>query len=164
MICELCGKEVSFLKSAVVERTTMEVCTECMKFADGDLTAVLRAKRAKEARAQTSGGHTGGARLGPSDVLAKGEEELVLDYPDVIRNARMQADITQEALAKKINEKKSIIAKLETGHMRPNNELIRKLERALDIKLREKVKDYAIRGGQQKSMKLTLGDFIKRED
>ena len=49
--------------------------------------------------------------------------------------ARNAKGITQEKLANLINEKKSVIADYESGKAVPNNSVIFKLERALQVQL-----------------------------
>ena len=87
---------------------------------------------------------------------------LVSDFHVRIRRAREKLLWTPEDLGKKINEKKSVILKLEGGQMHPDDTLVRKLERTLNIKLKERPtmasapKSAVARG-------LTLGDFIRVE-
>jgi putative transcription factor len=90
--------------------------------------------------------------------------ELAEDYPKRISKARSKKGLTQEDLAKQINEKKSVISRLESGEMRPSDKLIKKLERTLDIKLKERM-EFQIEESKKKltSGGVTLGDLIKME-
>ena len=98
------------------------------------------------------------------DVYSKDEVlELVDDYPLRIREARASKDWKQETLAAKINEKKSVITKLESGNMKPNDALVEKLERALGITLKEKVPILKMESKQSMSKGMTLGDFVRTE-
>ena len=58
--------------------------------------------------------------------------DLIPEYSRVIREARMARDWKQEDLAAKINERTSVIAKLENGTMRPTDALLKKLEHELE--------------------------------
>lgn len=89
-------------------------------------------------------------------------EALAADYPVRIRSAREKRNLSQKELAASINEKWSIINKLEAGDMRPSDSLVSKLERALDIKLREKVEDVHIKK-QDGAQAMTLADLLKEE-
>jgi putative transcription factor len=89
--------------------------------------------------------------------------DLIPDYPKVIREARMARDWKQEVLAARLNERESVIAKLENGTMRPNDALIKKLEKELNIKLMEKVAVVKPEGGHSQGKTLTLGDLIKKK-
>jgi len=160
MICEMCGVDVPRLRKIVIEGSTLEVCSRCERFGQdyeevkdregivGRDTIAERLERREK-------------RLRGKDVFEGAEKELALDYPIRIRNARSKAGLNQEELAKKINEKKSVVAKLETGDMVPDNKLIKKLERALDISLTEAVGPVQAPKHREESRGMTLGDFIK---
>jgi putative transcription factor len=160
MICEMCGVDVPRLRRIVTEGSTLEVCQRCERFGEdyeevkdregiiGRDTIAERLERREK-------------RLKGRDVLEKSEKELAFDYPKRIRSARAKAGLNQEELAKKINEKKSVVAKLETGDMIPDNKLIKKLERALDISLMETVGQVQTPRHREGSRAMTLGDFIK---
>lgn len=89
-------------------------------------------------------------------------EAMAADYPARIRSAREKRNLSQKELAASINEKWSIINKLEAGDMRPSDSLVSKLERALDIKLREKVEEVQIKK-QDGAQAMTLADMLKEE-
>lgn len=89
-------------------------------------------------------------------------EALAVDYPARIRSAREKRNLSQKELAASINEKWSIINKLEAEDMRPSDSLVAKLERALDIKLREKVEEVQIKK-QDGAQAMTLADMLKEE-
>lgn len=160
MICEMCGVDVPRLKRIVIEGSMLEVCPRCEKFGQdydqvkdgegiiGRDTIVERLERREK-------------RLKSRDVFEKGERELAFDFPGRIRNARARLGLNQEELGKKINEKKSVVAKLETGDMIPDDKLIRKLERALDISLMEEVGPVMAPQHHEASRGMTLGDLIK---
>ena len=100
----------------------------------------------------------------PKDVYAEeGEEELVADMAQRIRRAREARGWKQADLGAKINERVSVIAKVEAGAMRPDDVLARKLERALGVRLKEKVPTAAVRKETPKGA-LTLGDLVNFEE
>lgn len=100
----------------------------------------------------------------PKDVYDQGGEmELVEDLPQRIRQARDARGWKQSDLGAKINEKASIIAKLESGAISPGDDLVRKIERELGIRLKERVQPVAVKK-QASPGGLTLGDLIKRGD
>ena len=92
-------------------------------------------------------------------------DEVVQDYDDRIRDARESEGLTQEDLADQLNEKSSLIRKLERGDVLPSDTVQRKLEKSLGISLStagggddgEWSSDSA--GGGT-----TLGDVVKRKD
>jgi putative transcription factor len=66
-----------------------------------------------------------------------GEKELAIDYHKRIQQARNGHGWSQEDLGQKINERKSVISKIENKSMKPDDKLVRKLEKVLGIKLME---------------------------
>ena len=91
--------------------------------------------------------------------------ELAQDYDERIRNAREQAGLTQEELANQLNEKTSLIRKIEHGDVLPSDDVQKKLERALDISLVEGVSDEDTEWESSGSSgTYTLGDVVKRKD
>jgi len=91
-------------------------------------------------------------------------DEIATDYDERIRTARESTGLSQEELADQLNEKASLIRKLERGDTLPTDEVQRKLERALDISLVEgqSVDDADWDSGDAGTM--TLGDVVKRKD
>ena len=67
-----------------------------------------------------------------------------------------------DEFAASIFEKKGILAKVEANQLVPDDKMVKKLEKALDIKLTETVSSGGRIGGGQ-STKMSLGDFIKKE-
>ena len=92
-------------------------------------------------------------------------DTLAQDYDQRIRSAREDTGMSQEDLAKKLNEKASLIRKLERGDVLPSDGVQNKLERELSISLSEE-------GGTEDSewesdaaaSGYTLGDVVKRKD
>jgi putative transcription factor len=68
-------------------------------------------------------------------MLREPDTALVTEYNRLIKQAREQLTLSQEQLGQKISEKPSVIRLLETGRLRPDALLARKLEHALRIKL-----------------------------
>jgi putative transcription factor len=65
-----------------------------------------------------------------------GEMELAPDWSKRVRVAREARTWTPEVLGKKLNEKKSVVLKIESGSFRPPDALVRKIEHLLQIRLR----------------------------
>ena len=93
------------------------------------------------------------------DIYTQIGTELASDYDVRIRKARQRMGLDQKKLAAKIQEKKSIIAKLETRSMRPDDRLMKKLEGALGIKLTEEIEVENVRKTSS-SGSFTIGDLI----
>lgn len=91
-------------------------------------------------------------------------EELASDYDEQIRAAREREGLSQEDLAKSLNEKASLIRKLERGEILPSDDVQKKLERHLDISLTAGSDDGDEEWESSGSMTQTLGDVVKRKE
>ena len=162
MICEFCGAEVSRTKNVAIESSVLAVCNDCARFGQevsapvvrrGSLPPVIAQRLEARQRRQT-----------PRDVYANpAVEELAEDFPMRIREARELRGWKQADLGAKINEKASVIAKLESGAMTPGDSLVKKLERELGIKLMEKLEPVVVKKAQTAGG-ITLGDLVKLRD
>ena len=158
MICELCGRDVPHLKKVIIEGVLMNVCDECAKFGT-EVKGNKIPENVKYLPPEIIRERIERKRRRRDKVLEE-EEILVEDYPQRIRRARERLNMTQDELAKKILEKKTIISKLERGEMTPDEKLIKKLEKALHIKLKEKISTSYL-PEEKKPKGMTLGDLIK---
>ncbi len=162
MICELCGADVPHTKNVAIESTVLAVCNSCAKFGDEVTAPVVRRGSMPPVIAQRLEARK--RRLTPRDVYTEtGEEELAEDFPQRIRRAREEKGWKQADLGAKINEKVSVISQLESGAISPGDALVRKVEHALGVKLKEKVAAVAMKK-QAPSSGLTLGDLIKMKE
>ena len=91
-------------------------------------------------------------------------DTVATDYDERIRNARERAGLSQEELAKQLNEKASVIRKLEHGDILPSDDVQRKLERALDISLVEGEEADDSEWSSDSPGSMTLGDVVKRNE
>ena len=88
-------------------------------------------------------------------------ELLVEGCADLIKKKRESMGISQKDFAIKINEKESMIHKIETGIFRPSISLAKKLGKFLGIKLIEEHQETHEKFKKPKEEGFTLGDFIK---
>lgn len=157
MECEVCGRKIWGKPiPVVIEGTEMKTCKQCARF--GRETKSW----SRMPRREPGKGVSLTRRKYPYGARRKPVIEIVEDYSLIIRHAREARKLTQEDLGRKINEKVSVIARLESGRMKPSVEIAKKLERALDIKLLEEVSEegeYSASG--EAKGELTIGDIIK---
>lgn len=147
------------MKTVAIESTVLSVCNECAKFGEEVSAPVVRRTTMPPVIAQRLEARK--RRMTPKDVYERpGGLELAEDFPRRIRTAREARGWKQSDLGAKINEKASVIAKLESGTMTPGDGLVRKLERELGIKLMERVEPVALRKPAAGAA-LTLGDLMK---
>lgn len=159
MPCEMCGKDVPSLRRAVIEGSAMNVCGNCVRFgvevvgAKNEITGASRVTQSLDRRAQ---------RAKTKDIYDQMQEELVPEYPEIVRAARVRKGLTPEQLSEKISESRNTIAQIERGELRPSDTQIKKLQRELGVKLLEKP-DF-VPGTKPKAGGaggITLGDVIR---
>ena len=161
MRCEVCGSKINSPLRALIEGARLTVCIECSKYGkivrEDDVEPGQKAPR--KAQLPIS------AKMPKKKTFeAKVEitQEVVEGYHTKIRQAREKLGLSHEELGKRINEKASVLSKLETGKMTPNNILVSKLEHALKIKLLVSISEEKIpENTQPQNRELTLGDLIQ---
>ena len=95
--------------------------------------------------------------------------EIVEDYAVRIRNARNQHNLNQDQFAQKLNEKPSLLRRIEAGKAKPNIKLAKKIEQVYNIKLIQSIDTIEVSPQTDKYMKKSsgssLGDiaFIKKK-
>ncbi|HEX9907834.1 MAG TPA: multiprotein bridging factor aMBF1 [Thermoplasmata archaeon] len=159
MICEMCGKQVTFCKKVTIEGVQLEVCSECSKFGAEAKKAPPKELPPKPVIAQRL--EVRERRGKPRDIYeTSGKEELVEDYSKRIRDARARTGMTQKDLAMKINERVTILSKIEVGQMRPDDKIVSKLQKELGIVLKERVAEISVTKETPKPTSITLADLI----
>jgi putative transcription factor len=161
--CEVCGGKIYGKPYKVmIEGANLTVCNQCVKHG----TIVREEPKPKGLMPKPQ------ARLQPLKIPTKRPTETTVDaslelaenFDQKIRQAREKLGLSHEELGKKINEKVSLLKKIETGKMTPDNKLSAKLEYALKIKLltpATEVKVPQTRTPRPVSRELTLGDLIQ---
>lgn len=162
MRCEVCGREI-YGKSyrVMIEGAKLTVCGKCAKLG----TIIWEETKPKtpmpSAKAPTR-------RLTlktkkPPQAAVESVLELVEDFDVKIRHARRKLGLSHKELGKKISEKVSVLKKIETGKMTPDNRLATKLEHTLKIKLLVQASEEKVPKANIKpvSRELTLGDLIQ---
>ncbi|MEM2138767.1 MAG: multiprotein bridging factor aMBF1 [Candidatus Woesearchaeota archaeon] len=144
--CEMCGKD-DVLVTAIVEGVELNVCNSCAAFGKIIKKQVKNELKTKQAKI----------------VKPKEERELILvireDFNTIIKNKREKMGLKQDEFAKYLNEKESIVQKIENGSYVPSIELARKLEKQLNISLvEEKVVEPQNMKAKQETF--TIGDAV----
>lgn len=132
MQCEICGAEAGKGRTIELDGSTLIVCAECVAFG-------VEKKPLAEA--------TGGAANAPKPTQTIGQPffereefdlglDIVPDFGARIRKAREQKQLTVQELAAKVFEKESVLHRIESQAIKPSDQLIAKLEKALGIKLK----------------------------
>ncbi len=146
MECEICGREIKGRSyTIIVEGSEMVVCAKCKEYgSEKPYTEVKKITIKKKVKEQK-----------PIEFV----EELIENFSQVIRREREKRGWSQAELAKKIQEKESLIRKIENGEITPEPDVVEKLEKLFDIKLREKVPEVKVEL-KKSNLKPTLGDVV----
>jgi putative transcription factor len=153
MQCEVCGSEIRGRPSyRIIEGGRMTVCARCADFGSRDWDP--RQRSAPRRRLQR--------RTQPRNEVEAAEVlELVEDYGTKIRKARQARRMTVEDLAKKINEKESVIKKLEKEELSPDRNLVRKIKNSLGLEILVLGEATPISVGGKVVTGRTLGEIMK---
>ena len=143
MLCEMCGKDVPLTSRVRLEHSVLSLCPDCAKFGTpldpAPTPSTPEASPRSSFRPGVVAGRATGTRrrLEERDLYQEiGEMELAPDWNRRIRVAREALQWTPELLGQKLNEKKSVVLKIESGSFRPPDALVRKIEHILKVRLR----------------------------
>ena len=174
--CEMCGKDVSSPSRVKIEGAELDVCDECTDFGtevkteDSSSTSTKYSTSSSGSSSSSSSSSSsgssssaggGGRRRDMFDEM----DEIVQDYDDQIRSARESKGLSQSELAQQLNEKASLIRKLERGDSLPSDDVREKSEGALSLGLSGGGSaDDTEWSGDSSDGNYTLGDVVKRKD
>jgi putative transcription factor len=171
----MCGAEEASLTTTKVEGAELELCSSCTDFgtevrdestsSGGGKYSTSSSTGKSSSSSGSSSGSSGssGSSTRPRDMFDD-MDEIATDYDERIREARESRGLSQEELADQLNEKASLIRKLERGDTLPTDDVQRKLERALDISLVEGQSSDDADWETDDAGTMTLGDVVKRKD
>jgi len=164
--CEVCGRPAPRLTRVTIEGAVMSVCDSCRRLGKTVVEPVPVGRNM----------HPGfrprlrGVRPAPPPEDLGGaleKHELVKGYGQVVRAAREAMGWSHQELGLKINEKASVIQKIEAERLVPDDVLARKLEHALRVKLLVEPAEAALQAeappikADPRPTTLTLGDLVK---
>ncbi|MFP4558021.1 MAG: multiprotein bridging factor aMBF1 [Candidatus Hadarchaeota archaeon] len=153
MECEICGKEIRGKPIKIlVEGSEVNVCFNCKPLGTEKQLTTSSQKGAKRVLLNRRAPRSNRSNIEFSD-------ELVENYNQIIRRERENRGWSQEKLGKKIQEKESLIRKIENKEINPEPNVVEKLERLFDVKLREKPTEVKV-DLKKSDMTPTLGDVV----
>nr|WP_245742057.1 multiprotein bridging factor aMBF1 [Natrinema salaciae] len=177
----MCGAETSSPNTIKVEGAKLDVCSNCTDFGtevkqtSSSSTSTKYSTSSNSSSSSSSGGgstgssasssSSGGSSTRRSDMFDD-MDELATDYDDRVRNARESKGLSQSDLANELNEKASLIRKIERGDTLPSDRVQSKLETFLEISLSAEgsAGDDSEWSGGSSTGSYTLGDVVKRKD
>jgi putative transcription factor len=142
--CEMCGKMEDLFR-VKIEGSLILACKRCSKF--GTVLSGFEPIVEKE--------------IEKPRTYVENEEKVVDNFSDIIRKEREKLGLKQGELAQKLNEKESVIHKIENGHMVLSLKLANKLGKFFGVKLVKVEKEESVRLDQGERPGFTLNDFMK---
>ena len=125
--CEICGIQIIDNGERVyVEGNLLTVCKACSKRGkpSNNQQNIQRKLAARPKKIEK-----------PDKITFEDSAILVKDFSEVIRNSRMSKGFTHEQLGFLIQERASLLRKIESGSLKPDEVLAKKLERFFRINL-----------------------------
>lgn len=124
-VCEICGAEAERLSRVKLEGTVLEACKNC-----ASLGEVL-----------PQAPHSLAARPAALPKKIDMSEFVVPGFGGMVKSARERQKLEFRALAEKLQIKEPLLHRVEQGRLVPDLGLAKKIERALGIKLVERIED-----------------------
>ena len=144
--CNICGWSRDKLSKSIIEGTLVSVCEECAKFGKIVDTPIEISKQHYN-------------RFEEIELIEEG-------YNNKIRKARERKNLTQVELARSLAEKGSIIHNVESGRLRPDLKLAKKLEVFLGITIvvKDIIETKKTDKINFKDDNLTIGDILNMKN
>lgn len=159
----MCGREIYGAPIVIeIEGAVLSVCGSCAKHGKR-----VQKKQMKKPRISTK---TSSSRLPASPKrqqryvrspkFSESSETLTEDYAERIRLARQKMKLSQKEVSIKTKISISALQSIETGKLRPSDEIRKKLEKFFNIKLVEEVTPYTSQELKKRTTEQTLGDIV----
>jgi putative transcription factor len=156
----MCGAESKVpLKRVRIEGAELSVCASCARYGT-ELHGAAKSPAAPAGRPTGSYQPNVVQPRRSRDLFDNLGGDLVDDYADRIRTARLKLGISQKDLALAMMEKELLIKKIEKGELIPEEDVRKKLEKELNIKLIEASSSES-QDFHPSKMTTTMGDVIK---
>ncbi|MGD0729195.1 MAG: multiprotein-bridging factor 1 family protein [Candidatus Micrarchaeaceae archaeon] len=147
--CELCGAKMKDVYVVNVDNVELRVCIKC---AQGK-------KIISKVMEQKKGNVLQMPKKDKNEI-----PQIVENYGRIIHDARESMKLPMKVLAEMINEKETLLSRVEQQRTMPSVELTKKLEKALSIKLTEESqvqKENMHSYGNNEEA--TLGEFVTKK-
>lgn len=144
--CEMCGASGD-LKETRVEGTVLDLCDDCQEMGE----PVDQSDNVTQATRTTT----------PSRSQEPADNEVVPDFDNRVKRAREDHGLSVSGLADQLKEKDSVVRRVESGDLTPDQDLARKFERTLDITLYETPPELEGGGRDRTTTEQTIGDVAE---
>ena len=156
--CELCGAEGVSTRRASVSQSELDCCNRCVESMSLPVKHIPIVTKTPKTETQIVGRGVSGI-----DIMTKEEMELAGDFHSRIRRAREERGMSQEGLARMMNEKIGVIQKAESG-IRPTDSLLEKFSKALGVSLLVEVAPHSHTiVASEKNRGMTISDVERSE-
>ncbi len=142
--CEICGRKTESLYIIDVEGVELTTCGRCSE--GKNIIEIMESGEQNKKHLPLK-----------EEKIDEGVLEVIDNYGELIRNAREKIGIPMKVLAEMINEKESMLNRVEHGRLLPNDKLVEKLEKNLGIKLTASFEKKHLEG-RGRDAPVTLGD------
>jgi putative transcription factor len=142
----MCGSNTDSSTKVKIEGAVLKVCDSCK-----DLGKEIKTSSKKRRRKKRS-----------SSTRKRGSGKvLVPDYGDTLKNAREDEQLSIKEVADELNEKESLIKKIENQDLKPDKSLATKLSERFNITLytNPEVSNHGSATNTSQSKKATLEDI-----
>ena len=164
--CPICGSIIwGKGQRVLLEGAKITVCHNCAQHG--------KKIQKPPSSAQTKKSYPYNRKPQPKRQVSKGkfvdDLEITPDYAKKIRNKRNSLGLNQDQFAQKLNEKPSLLRRIEAGKVEPTIKLAKKIEHVYKIKILKKADENEAMVQKNKYMKksngTSLGDiaFIKKK-
>lgn len=138
--CEICGIQIiEKVDRVYVEGNLLTVCKSCSKRGKPSSNSQNIQKTGRPSSSQQNIQKLSPLRpkkiVKTEKITFDDTRMLVSDLSEVIRKSRMTKGLTHEQLGLSLNERASLLRKIESGSIKPDEELTKKLERFFRISL-----------------------------
>ena len=159
-VCPICGGIIwGKGQKVLIEGAKITVCDSCVQYGKKIITKTesLNIKKKYPIKKRNLGTKT----ISNKTNYSGSTMEIVPDYARKIRDIRTFNHLNQNQFAQKLNEKPSLIRRIESGKAEPTEKLAKKIESVYNIKLLKKAEDYIVNTKEylKKQKKSSLGDI-----
>ena len=138
--CEICGIQIlEKVDRVYVEGNLLTVCKSCSKRGKPSSYQQNTQKAGRPSSYQQNTQKIGFPRpkkiVKTEKITFDDTRILVSNLSEIIRKSRMSRGLTHEQLGFSLNERSSFLRKIESGSIKPDEELTKKLERFFRISL-----------------------------
>ncbi|TFG03137.1 MAG: TIGR00270 family protein [Promethearchaeota archaeon] len=155
--CPICDGIIWKGQKVLIESVKMTVCNSCAQYGKKLIT---KPKSTSSYSARPKGSSR-------NSINKMDEVEIVPDYAKIIRNVRTLKKLNQDQFAQKLNEKPSLLRRIESAKVKPTIKLAKKIEKVYNVILLKKSDEIEVNTKKymKKQTSSNLGDiaFIKKK-